>query len=62
MAAKKRTGRTARTKTKGATRAGSGGRYHYKLANVRDTDAGTGYSTSHGGVLEGALMLVGWIH
>jgi quercetin dioxygenase-like cupin family protein len=24
--------------------------------------AGTGYSTSHGGVIEGERMLVGWIH
>src|SRR5262245_37050069 len=50
------------TKTKGATRGGTGGRYHYALARVKDTAAGTGYSTSHGGVVEGARMLVGWIH
>ena len=51
-----------RTKTDGAVRGGAGGHYHYKLAAVRDTDAGTGYSTSHGGVVEGARMLVGYIH
>ena len=50
------------TKTKGAVRGGSGGRFHYNMAAVRDTDAGTGYSTSHGGVVEGARMLVGYIH
>jgi quercetin dioxygenase-like cupin family protein len=62
MTAKKRTSKAAKTKTKGALRGGRGGRYHYKLAEVRDTDAGTGYSTSHGGVVEGSRMLVGWIH
>lgn len=61
MPAKKRVD-TRKTKTRGAVRGGSGGRYHYKLSQVRDTDAGTGYSTSHGGVVEGARMLVGWIH
>ena len=50
------------TKTKGATRGGTGGRYHYDLAKVKDTPAGTGYSTSHGGVVEGMRMLVGYIH
>ena len=62
MAAKKRTGKPAKTKTRGAVRGGSGGRYHFKLSEVRDTDAGTGYSTAHGGVVEGSRMLVGWIH
>ena len=61
MAAKKQPGK-GKTKTSGAVRGGRGGRYQYKLAEVRDTDAGTGYSTSHGGVVEGARMLVGWIH
>src|SRR5262249_28470021 len=50
------------TKTKGAVRGGTGGHYYYKLADVKDTPAGTGYSTSHGGVVEGARMLVGYIH
>jgi quercetin dioxygenase-like cupin family protein len=61
MAAKKQLGKGT-TKTKGAVRGGRGGRYHYKLADVRDTDAGKGYSTSHGGVVEGTRMLVGYIH
>ena len=61
MAAKKQQGK-GKTKTAGAVRGGSGGKYHYKLAEVRDTDAGTGYSTSHGGVVEGTRMLVGYIH
>ena len=52
----------AKTKTRGAVRGGTAGRYHFDMATVRDTDAGTGYSTSHGGVVEGARMLVGYIH
>lgn len=51
----------APTKTAGAVRAGSG-RYQFDLARVRKVDAGTGYSTSHGGVVEGSRMLVGYIH
>src|SRR5262245_16254030 len=66
MAAKKRAGRSGsakvKTKTKGAVRGGTGGRYHYNMAKLRITDAGKGYSTSHGGVVEGARMLVGYIH
>jgi len=58
MAAKKR----SKTKTEGATKGGSQGRYQYNLAKVKDVPAGTGYSTSHGGVIEGRRMLVGWIH
>jgi quercetin dioxygenase-like cupin family protein len=38
------------------------GRYHYMMSEVKITDAGKGYSTSHGGVVEGARMLVGYIH
>jgi quercetin dioxygenase-like cupin family protein len=49
------------TKTKGAQRAGNG-RYQFTLAKLKKVPAGTGYSTSHGGVVEGARMLVGWIH
>ena len=37
-------------------------RYHYAFAQVKKTDAGTGYSTAHGGVVEGERMLVGYIH
>jgi quercetin dioxygenase-like cupin family protein len=54
--------RKAKTKTEGAMKGGSQGRYQYNLAKVKDVPAGTGYSTSHGGVIEGKRMLVGWIH
>jgi quercetin dioxygenase-like cupin family protein len=60
MAARKRM-RRARTKTAGAVKGGRG-KYQFNLAKVRDVAAGTGYSTSHGGVVEGARMLVGYIH
>ena len=53
--------RSVKTKTAGATRAGDG-KYQFPLANLKKVPAGTGYSTSHGGVVEGARMLVGWIH
>lgn len=63
--AMKKTARTAvkkaATKTAGAIKAGDG-KYAFKLAKVRKVPAGTGYSTSHGGVVEGARMLVGYIH
>ena len=61
MAAKKRSAKRAKTKTKGATKGGNG-RYQFALSEVKDVPAGTGYSTSHGGVVEGERMLVGWIH
>jgi quercetin dioxygenase-like cupin family protein len=48
------------TKTEGATRAGAG-KYHFDFARLEKVDAGTGYSTSHGGVVEGERMLVGLI-
>jgi len=51
----------AHTKTKGAIRAG-GGKYQFTLADVKKVPAGTGYSTSHGGVVEGQRMLIGYIH
>jgi quercetin dioxygenase-like cupin family protein len=50
-----------RTKTEGAIRGGAG-RYQYDLARLRKVPAGTGYSTAHGGVVEGERMLVGYIH
>jgi quercetin dioxygenase-like cupin family protein len=53
--------RHAQTKTEGAIRGGDG-KYQFNLARVRKVDAGTGYSTSHGGVVEGERMLVGYIH
>lgn len=49
------------TKTAGAIRAGNG-KYHFRMAGLKKVPAGTGYSTSHGGVVEGARMLVGYIH
>ena len=52
---------TQKTKTAGAIRAGNG-KYHFRVANVKKVAAGTGYSTSHGGVIEGARMLFGYIH
>ncbi len=53
--------RQAATKTAGATKAGNG-KYHFRMAQLRKVAAGTGYSTSHGGVVEGERMLVGYIH
>lgn len=50
-----------RTKTKGAVLGGNG-RYHFRMAALKKVDAGSGYSTSHGGVVEGKRMLVGYIH
>ena len=53
--------RGSKTKTEGAIKGGNG-RYQFALAQVKDVPAGTGYSTSHGGVVEGERMLVGYIH
>lgn len=53
--------RSAKTKTEGALKGGEG-TYHYRLSKVKKVPAGTGYSTSHGGVVEGDRMLVGYIH
>jgi quercetin dioxygenase-like cupin family protein len=61
MAMKKRDIRKIRTKTAGAVKGGKG-KYQFRLAEVKDVPAGTGYSTSHGGVVEGERMLVGYIH
>lgn len=49
------------TKTAGAVKAGAG-RYHFNMAELEKVPAGTGYSTSHGGVVEGERILVGLIH
>jgi quercetin dioxygenase-like cupin family protein len=57
----KTTKRGAKTKTAGAVKGGNG-RYHFRMATLRKVPAGTGYSTSHGGVVEGERMLVGYIH
>jgi quercetin dioxygenase-like cupin family protein len=51
----------AKTKTEGAVRAGNG-RYQFNMAKLKKVPAGTGYSTSHGGVVEGERILVGYIH
>jgi quercetin dioxygenase-like cupin family protein len=51
----------ATTKTSGATKAGSG-HYRFPMADLDIIDAGAGYSTSRGGVVEGERMLVGYIH
>jgi quercetin dioxygenase-like cupin family protein len=52
---------SAKTKTTGAVKGGQG-RYHYAFSKLKKVPAGTGYSTSHGGVVEGERMLVGYIH
>lgn len=53
--------REGQTKTEGAIRAGDG-KYQFRMAKLKKVPAGTGYSTSHGGVVEGKRMLVGYIH
>jgi quercetin dioxygenase-like cupin family protein len=50
-----------KTKTEGAIAAGDG-KYLFRIANLKKIAAGTGYSTAIGGVVEGARMLVGYIH
>ena len=49
------------TKTAGAIKGGNGA-YQFKMAALKKVEAGTGYSTSHGGVVEGERILVGYIH
>jgi len=49
------------TKTEGAVKAGNG-RYRFVMQELEVVPAGTGYSTSKGGVVEGERMLVGYIH
>ena len=49
------------TKTDGAVKAGSG-EYCFAMSEIEEIDAGPGYSTSKGGVVEGERMLVGYIH
>ena len=51
----------AKTKTAGAIKGGQG-IYQYSLSKVKKVAAGTGYSSAHGGVVEGDRMLVGYIH
>lgn len=51
----------AQTKTEGAVKSGQG-RYHHKMDELAIVPAGTGYSTSEGGVVEGERILVGYIY
>ena len=53
--------KSSKTKTAGAVKGGNG-RYQFRMAALKKVDAGTGYSTSHGGVVEGERILVGYIH
>src|SRR2546429_9615390 len=46
------------TKTEGAIKAG-GGRYTFDLAKLNTIDAGPGYSTAHGPVIEGERIQIG---
>ena len=57
MAARK----SSKTKTVGAAKGGNG-KYQFNMAALKKVPAGTGYSTSHGGVVEGERILVGYIH
>jgi quercetin dioxygenase-like cupin family protein len=59
--AKARTAGQSKTKTPGAIKGGNG-KYQFPMARLKKVPAGNGYSTSHGGVVEGARMLVGYIH
>jgi quercetin dioxygenase-like cupin family protein len=52
---------TNKTKTAGAVKGGNG-KYQFNMAALKKVPAGTGYSTSHGGVVEGERILVGYIH
>src|SRR6058998_1577962 len=46
------------TKTEGAIKAGNG-HFTFDLAKLQTIDTGTGYSTSHGPVVEGERIQVG---
>jgi quercetin dioxygenase-like cupin family protein len=46
------------TRTEGAVKAGNG-RYTFELGTLKTIDAGPGYSTSHGPVVEGERIQVG---
>lgn len=46
------------TKTEGAIKAGNG-RYTFHLARLQTIDAGPGYSTAHGPVVEGERIQIG---
>ena len=49
------------TKTEGAIKGGED-TYQYNFSDLEKVPAGTGYSSAHGGVVEGERMLVGYIH
>ena len=55
------TTKSSKTKTEGAVKGGNG-MYQFNMAALKKVPAGTGYSTSHGGVVEGERILVGYIH
>ncbi|MEK6591646.1 MAG: cupin domain-containing protein [Pseudomonadota bacterium] len=59
--AKTKSASKSKTKTLGAIKGGNG-KYQFPMARLKKVPAGNGYSTSHGGVVEGARMLVGYIH
>ena len=59
---KKIVNKSVKTKTAGAVKGGANDKYQFKMASLKIVDAGTGYSTSHGGVVEGDRILVGYIH
>jgi quercetin dioxygenase-like cupin family protein len=46
------------TKTEGAIK-GGGGRYFFEMARLATLDAGPGYSTAHGPVVEGERIQIG---
>ena len=48
----------SKTKTEGAIKAGHG-RYTFDLATLQTIDAGPGYSTAHGPVVEGERIQIG---
>ena len=53
-----RTSQQSKTKTEGAIKAGDG-RYIFDLAGLNTIDAGPGYSTAHGPVVEGERIQIG---
>jgi quercetin dioxygenase-like cupin family protein len=50
------TATAAKTKTAGAVKGGDGGQFIFKLTEMGGIDAGTGYSTATGPVVEGERM------
>ncbi|MBM3342000.1 MAG: cupin domain-containing protein [Betaproteobacteria bacterium] len=54
--------KSTKTITPGAVKGGANDKYQFKMAALKVVDAGTGYSTSHGGLVEGDRIQVGYIH